>query len=77
MVRLQKRFAYKYKDKDHYKYVVTIPSEAVKKLELLPETELEVMVDDRNIILKPITANVPLKTPMKKKVRLDQSRRQR
>jgi antitoxin component of MazEF toxin-antitoxin module len=53
LVRLQKRFAYKYKEKDHYKYVVTIPSEAVKELQLLPDTELEVAVENRNIVLKP------------------------
>ncbi len=77
MVRLQKRFAYKYKDKDHYKYVVTIPSEAIAKLELPPETELEVTVENRNIILKPVRGDVPFKIPINKKRRLDQSRRQR
>jgi AbrB family looped-hinge helix DNA binding protein len=75
MVRLQKRFAYKYKDKDHYKYIVTIPSEAIEKLELLPNTKLEVVVDNRNIILKPTAESSSLKTPTKKG-RLGQSRRE-
>jgi antitoxin component of MazEF toxin-antitoxin module len=52
-VRLQKRFAYKYKNKDHYKYVVTIPSETIEQLHLQPDTELEVAIENKNILLKP------------------------
>ncbi len=74
MVRLQKRFAYKYKDKDHYKYVVTIPSETIAKLELLPETELEVTIENRNIVLKPQIGKDTSKNP-KQKGRLSSTRR--
>jgi len=66
LVRLQKRFAYKYKDKDHYKYVVTIPSATVAQLELPPETELEVTVENRNIVLKPKVESDISKAPKKK-----------
>ena len=65
MVKLQKRFAYRYKEKEHYKYVVTIPTVAVQKLNLKPETEFKDMIANKSIILKPIgkdevtTPNVP------------------
>lgn len=32
MVKLQRRFAYKYKDREHFKHVVTIPEDYVDKL---------------------------------------------
>lgn len=53
MVRLQKRFAYKYKDKDHYKYIVTIPSNAMEQLDWKPETNLSVTVSNESIVIKP------------------------
>lgn len=43
MVKLQRRFAYKYKDKDHYKHIVTIPEELMEQLGW----------DDKNIELEP------------------------
>ena len=30
--KLQKQFAYKYKDRKHYKHVIVIPEEAIEKL---------------------------------------------
>jgi bifunctional DNA-binding transcriptional regulator/antitoxin component of YhaV-PrlF toxin-antitoxin module len=45
LVRLQKRFAYRYKAKDgeriHYKHVVTIPEDAIEKLGWKEGQELE------------------------------------
>jgi hypothetical protein len=32
MVKLQKRFAYGYKDKEHYKHIITIPEEIIEQL---------------------------------------------
>lgn len=52
MVRLQKRFAYKYKDKDHYKHVVTIPEETIDKLGWKEGLELEPMVEGGVLVLK-------------------------
>jgi antitoxin component of MazEF toxin-antitoxin module len=53
LVRLQKRFAYKYKDKDHFKYVVTIPSDTMEQLDWEPETDLSVTVTNDALVIKP------------------------
>jgi hypothetical protein len=53
MVKLQKRFAYKYKDKEHYKYVVTIPSDTMGQLDWPPDTDLSVTVSNESIVIKP------------------------
>jgi len=53
MVRLQKRFAYKYKGKNHYKYVVTIPSENIEKMGLDSGEELSWSYSNNTLILKP------------------------
>jgi bifunctional DNA-binding transcriptional regulator/antitoxin component of YhaV-PrlF toxin-antitoxin module len=53
MVKLQKRFAYKYKDKDHYKYIVTIPSDTMEQLDWPPDTDLSVTVSNESIMIKP------------------------
>ena len=53
MVRLQKRFAYRYKDRMHYKYVLTIPTEAIAKLGLKEGDDLKPIVSDGKLILKP------------------------
>jgi len=50
MVRLQKRFAYKYKDKEHYKHVVTIPEEFVDKLGWKEGEEIEPAIKDDQLI---------------------------
>lgn len=72
MVRLQKRFAYKYKDKDHFKYVVTIPAEAVEKLGLKPDTELNVSVSSKSIVLKPVGVNEALPSETRERARRNQ-----
>ena len=57
MVKLQKRFAYRYKGKEgikeHYKYVVTIPEELVKELNWEAGKDLGVEVVNRKIVLLP------------------------
>lgn len=50
MVKLQRRFAYKYKDKEHYKHIVTIPDEAREKLGWKVGEELEISVIDSKLI---------------------------
>lgn len=52
MVKLQKRFAYKYKDKDHYKNVITVSEDVVDKLGWKEGIELEEIVRGDNLIIK-------------------------
>jgi bifunctional DNA-binding transcriptional regulator/antitoxin component of YhaV-PrlF toxin-antitoxin module len=52
MVKLQKRFAYKYKDKNHYKHIVTIPDEFVEKLGWKSDIELEPVLEKDKLILR-------------------------
>jgi hypothetical protein len=56
MVKLQKRFAYRYKskqgNKDHYKYVITIPEEVIEKLEWEEGTELEPKALEKKLVLE-------------------------
>lgn len=53
MVKLQKRFAYKHKDKDYYKYVVTIPLENIEKMGWDTGAELIWSYSDNTLVLKP------------------------
>ena len=53
MVKLQKRFAYKYKDKDHYKYVVTVPTEDIAKMGWDSGSELIWSYSNNSLVLKP------------------------
>lgn len=56
MVKLQRRFAYRYKskdgNKDHYKYVITIPEEVIEKLEWKEGTELEPKALDQKLVVE-------------------------
>jgi AbrB family looped-hinge helix DNA binding protein len=52
-MKLQKRFAYKYRDKNHYKYIITIPEQAISKLGLNEGDNLEPIVRGGKIILQP------------------------
>lgn len=52
IVKLQKRFAYTYNDKDHFKYVVTIPEEIVNELGWKEKQELEPKVEDHKLVFK-------------------------
>jgi bifunctional DNA-binding transcriptional regulator/antitoxin component of YhaV-PrlF toxin-antitoxin module len=51
MVKLQKRFAYKYKDKNHYKHIITIPDEIVHQLGWKEGIEIEPKVQDNELVL--------------------------
>lgn len=51
MVKLQKRFAYTYKDKEHYKHQVTIPEEIVAKLGWKEGEELSQFVQDDKLVV--------------------------
>ncbi len=59
MVKLQKRFAYRYKSKDgskdHYKYVITIPEEVIEELDWKEGTELEPVAQDQKLVVAPMT----------------------
>jgi bifunctional DNA-binding transcriptional regulator/antitoxin component of YhaV-PrlF toxin-antitoxin module len=51
MVKLQKRFAYKYKDKEHYKHIIIIPDEIVEQLGWKEGIEIEPKVKDNELVL--------------------------
>jgi len=57
MVKLQKQFAYRYKDREHYKHVVTVPDEAVEKLGWGAGKELEWTLSKNSLVLQPIDTN--------------------
>ncbi|MDN5845839.1 MAG: AbrB/MazE/SpoVT family DNA-binding domain-containing protein [Candidatus Nitrosocosmicus sp.] len=50
MVKLQKRFAYKYKDKNHYKHIITIPDDIVEKLGWKEGMEIESKIKNDELI---------------------------
>ena len=52
MIKLQKRFAYKYKDKNHYKHIVTIPDEIIEQLGWKEVIEIEQTVKDNELIFR-------------------------
>ena len=50
MVKLQKRFAYNYKDKDYYKHVITIPDEIIEQLSWEEGIEVEPKVQNDELV---------------------------
>lgn len=52
MVKLQKRFAYRYKEKDHYKHVIIVPEKEIVKLGWRQDAELEIVSKDDKLIIK-------------------------
>jgi bifunctional DNA-binding transcriptional regulator/antitoxin component of YhaV-PrlF toxin-antitoxin module len=52
MVKLQKRFAYTYKDKEHYKHQMTISEEVLEKLGWKEGTELDLLPKGDRLIVK-------------------------
>ena len=52
MVMLQKRFAYKYKNKEHHKHVVTISDDVIEKLGWQAGVELDENVRGDTLIIK-------------------------
>jgi len=53
MVKLQKRFAYKYKDKQHYKHVLTISDDVIEKLGWKAGIDLETSPEGKALVIKP------------------------
>ncbi len=61
LVKLQKRFSYKYKGKDYFKHVITIPGRIIADLGWNCETEVESKVEGEKLIVtkkKGVTKNV-------------------
>ena len=52
VVRLQKRFAYTYNDKRHYKHIITVPDEYVDKLGWKEGSNIELKVYKDELVLK-------------------------
>ena len=56
MVKLQRRFAYRYKSKQgtkaHYKYILTIPEEVVEELDWKEGTELDPKAKDKKLVVE-------------------------
>ena len=52
MVKLQKRFAYKYKNKNHYKHIVTIPNVIIETLGWKDGTEIEQRVENDSLVFR-------------------------
>lgn len=50
--KLQKHFAYKYKDKQHYKHAIVIQEEAVNEVGWKDSEELELTVKDCRLIVE-------------------------
>jgi hypothetical protein len=50
MVKLQKRFAYKYKDKEYFKHIITIPDEIVEQLGWKEGIEIEPKVENNELV---------------------------
>lgn len=51
-VKLQKHFAYEYKNRKHYKHVIVIPEEAIQQLNWKAGQELEVEVSNNKLIIE-------------------------
>jgi bifunctional DNA-binding transcriptional regulator/antitoxin component of YhaV-PrlF toxin-antitoxin module len=56
-LKLQKHFAYKYKDKQHYKHVLVLPEETINKLGWNSGVELEQATNGNALVLKPVQAS--------------------
>jgi hypothetical protein len=57
-MKLQRHFAYKYKDKMHYKHVIIVPEEIISKLGWGTGMELKQETKGNALIIKPIELNV-------------------
>lgn len=53
MVKLQKRFAYEYNDKKHFKHIVTIPEDTLEELGWKGGIDLEQKIEKGKLIFKP------------------------
>lgn len=52
MVKVQKVFAYTYKEKKHYRNMITIPEEVLKELNWKSDMDLEPVVRGDKLILQ-------------------------
>lgn len=52
VVKLQRRYAYTYNHKDHYKNVLTVPEEVIEKLGWQAGQELEPKVEDGKLVFE-------------------------
>ncbi|MGQ0606451.1 MAG: AbrB/MazE/SpoVT family DNA-binding domain-containing protein [Candidatus Nitrosotenuis sp.] len=52
MVIIQKRFAYKYKNKEHFKYQIVIPQDIIEQLGWKEGKDVELSVENKKLILK-------------------------
>jgi bifunctional DNA-binding transcriptional regulator/antitoxin component of YhaV-PrlF toxin-antitoxin module len=57
-MKLQRHFAYKYKDKMHYKHVIIVPEETLSKLGWGTGIELKQETKGNALIIKPIELNL-------------------
>lgn len=53
MAKLQKRFAYEYNTKKHYKHIVAIPEDLLKELGWKDGMDLEQKVEDNKLVFTP------------------------
>jgi len=51
-VKLEKKLAYKHKEKRHYKHLVAIPEAALQKVGWSPGEELEWVISGNSLVLK-------------------------
>jgi bifunctional DNA-binding transcriptional regulator/antitoxin component of YhaV-PrlF toxin-antitoxin module len=52
-MKLQKRFAYEYKRKKYYKHLITIPDKTLKELGWKPGANLEQVIENGKLVIKP------------------------
>lgn len=58
-MKLQKHFAYKYKDRKYYKHVIVVPDEVVRKLGWNPGIPLQQVIKEGQLLIQPITQSNP------------------
>jgi len=51
-VKLEKKLAYKHKEKRHYKHLVAIPEAALRKVGWSSDEELEWVISGNSLVLK-------------------------
>jgi bifunctional DNA-binding transcriptional regulator/antitoxin component of YhaV-PrlF toxin-antitoxin module len=57
VVKLQKRFAYTYKGKDHYKHEIIIPERLVEKLGWKEGLEIEPTLDKDKLVFRKLKSH--------------------
>jgi hypothetical protein len=53
MVKVQRRFAYRYKNKDHYKHILNIPEDVIEILGWKEGQDVEPSTENGKLILEP------------------------